>query len=123
MSAAAANTTKHMKNALPLLREALIAQVKDRNIEGVITTLEALLAAVKPNPNQRETDAYRTFARVISDASQAGDIMRIEDVSIQSLLLSAMMGAEAFGKKVQHQRLDLLNQQRRQQAVYQPFNT
>jgi hypothetical protein len=105
-----------MQDTFQTLQNTLVAQVKSREIEGVIQTLETLLAKTTPNPDDRETPAFQAFARVVSTAAQEGDIVRPEDLVIQSLLLSALMGAEAFRKKVLHQRLDLENQKRQRQA-------
>ena len=106
-----------MKDSVQTVQDTLLEHVHSRNIEGVIQILETLLVKMKPNPNDRENTAFKSFANVISNASQATAIRVPDDYLIQSLLLSALMGKEAFQKRATHMRLDLKNEARRQRAA------
>lgn len=106
-----------MKESLQTLQDTLIAHVHARSIEGTITTIEKLLTQTRSDPADREAEPFKTFAGVISAASQVCIASHPDDYIIQSLLLSGLMGTEHFGKRVVHLRLDLENQARRERAA------
>jgi hypothetical protein len=104
---------KHMKalfgirnESVQELQDILVRQVQVSDVEGVVQTLKSVIARLRPDGAKRDSDAFRLFSGMISRASQAVAMRTPQDNDIQSFLLSAMMGSEAFNRKVRDYRLE-----------------